>query len=86
MRSSCCSAKKRAGCRRSFCSRAPNPCVRIPMLNRLRSLNLSNSVAIAVYEVLRQHGFEGLQEVGALHDHVWGRVSYERNRNRLRGQ
>lgn len=35
-------------------------CVRIPMLPRSRSLNLSNSVAIAVYEALRQQGFEGL--------------------------
>ncbi len=38
-------------------------CVRIPMRPTLRSLNLSNSVAIAVYEVLRQHGFEGLEGV-----------------------
>ena len=36
-------------------------CVRIPMRNTLRSLNLSNSVAIAAYEVLRQHDFEQLQ-------------------------
>lgn len=36
-------------------------CVRIPMRDTLRSLNLSNSVAIAVYEVMRQHGFEGLR-------------------------
>ncbi len=35
--------------------------VRIPMRDGLRSLNLSNSAAIAVYEVLRQHGFPGLQ-------------------------
>ena len=35
-------------------------CVRIPMLPTLRCHNLSNSVAIAVYEVLRQGGFEGL--------------------------
>lgn len=34
--------------------------VRIPMLEGLRSLNLSNSVAVAVYEVLRQRDFEGL--------------------------
>ena len=34
--------------------------LRIPMLPTLRCLNLSNSVAIAVYEVLRQRGFEGL--------------------------
>lgn len=36
-------------------------CVRLPMLNTLRSLNLSNAAAVAVYEVLRQRGFEGLQ-------------------------
>lgn len=35
--------------------------LRMPMLPTLRSLNLSNAVAIATYEVLRQHGFEGLQ-------------------------
>lgn len=35
-------------------------CVRIPMVDGLRSLNLSNSVAIAAYEALRQQGFEGL--------------------------
>lgn len=39
-------------------------CVRIPMRDGLRSLNLSNSVAIAVYEVLRQRDFEGLIEYG----------------------
>ena len=37
-------------------------CVRIPMRPALRSLNLSNAVAIGAYEVLRQHGFETLQE------------------------
>ena len=36
-------------------------CVRIPMLDTLRSLNLSNSVAIAVYEALRQNGFDTLR-------------------------
>ncbi len=39
-------------------------CVRIPMLENLRSLNLSNSAAIAVYEVLRQRGFSDLVEYG----------------------
>ena len=52
--------------------RHPDTCVRIPMRNNLRSLNLSNSVAIAVYEVLRQYDFEGLQTVGELHTMTWG--------------
>ena len=41
-------------------------CVRIPMLDGLRSLNLSNSVAIAVYEVLRQQSFSDLLTEGKL--------------------
>lgn len=40
--------------------------LRIPMLGNLRSLNLSNSVALTVYEALRQNDFEGLNEVGYL--------------------
>lgn len=39
-------------------------CVRLPMREGQRSLNLSNSVAIGVYEVLRQHGFPGLSSCG----------------------
>ena len=38
--------------------------VRIPMRDSLRSLNLSNSVCVGVYEVLRQRGFDGLCEAG----------------------
>ncbi len=41
-------------------------CVRIPMRDTLRSLNLSNSAAIAVYEILRQWKFEGLETEGRL--------------------
>ena len=37
--------------------------IRIPMLPTLRSLNLSNSVAIITYEILRQHNFEDLQGI-----------------------
>ena len=37
--------------------------IRIPMLPTLRSLNLSNSVAIVIYEVLRQNNFDKLQEI-----------------------
>ena len=45
-------------------------CIRIPMLETLRSLNLSNSVAIVVYEALRQTGFENMQMTGRLHNIV----------------
>ncbi|MCM1225870.1 MAG: tRNA (cytidine(34)-2'-O)-methyltransferase [Clostridium sp.] len=41
-------------------------CVRIPMRNELRSLNLSNSVAISVYEILRQWDFPDLSREGKL--------------------
>ena len=43
-------------------------CIRIPMLPTLRSLNLSNSVAIIIYEALRQGGFENMQMTGKLHN------------------
>lgn len=46
-------------------------CVRIPMLKTLRSLNLSNSVAVAVYEVLRQDEFETLEQMGKLTQFNW---------------
>ena len=46
-------------------------CVRIPMFEKARSLNLSNSVAIALYEALRQQNFDGLLEEGELHEHSW---------------
>ena len=49
----------------------PDRCVRIPMINDARSLNLSNSVAIGVYEVLRQWNYPELQNFGQLHNYKW---------------
>lgn len=49
----------------------PDRCVRIPMRDTLRSLNLSNSAAIAVYEVFRQRVFEGLRPDGELTKYRW---------------
>lgn len=46
-------------------------CVRIPMVSDARSLNLSNSVAIGVYEVLRQWNYPELQNFGQLHNYKW---------------
>lgn len=45
-----------------------NKTIRIPMKEHLRSLNLSNSVAIVVYEILRQNNFEGLEEISNYFD------------------
>ena len=49
----------------------PDACLRIPMIDETHSLNLSNSVAIAVYEILRQWDFEGLREDGRLTSRDW---------------
>lgn len=46
-------------------------CVRIPMMGEMRSLNLSNSVAIGVYEVLRQWNYPALQNNGSLTKYDW---------------
>ena len=50
----------------SLLQRVYDRCVRIPMRSDARSLNLANSVAIVVYEALRQQGFPGLSSQGAL--------------------
>ena len=49
----------------------PDTCVRIPMISDARSLNLSNSVAIGVYEVLRQWNYPKLQCEGKLREFDW---------------
>ena len=46
-------------------------CIRIPMLEEIRSLNLSNSVAIVLYEALRQQNFSNMQTEGTLHRLQW---------------
>ena len=45
--------------------------VRIPMFPEIRSLNLANSVAIVLYEALRQQGFPELETKGQLHHYEW---------------
>ncbi len=49
----------------------PDRAVRVPMIGDARSLNLSNTVALAAYEVLRQWGFPELQNYGELHRYNW---------------
>ena len=46
-------------------------CIRIPMIGDIRSLNLSNSVAIVLYEALRQHDFAHMNAEGHLHRLTW---------------
>lgn len=46
-------------------------CIRIPMLDDIRSLNLSNSVAVVLYEALRQNQFAGMLMEGELHRLHW---------------
>ena len=46
-------------------------CIRIPMLDKVRSLNLSNSVSIVLYEALRQNNFADMQLAGELHRLEW---------------
>lgn len=46
-------------------------CIRIPMAGQIRSLNLGNSVAVVLYEALRQNNFEGMKREGKLHRLEW---------------
>ena len=49
----------------------PDECVRIPMMGETRSLNLSNSVAVILYEALRQNNFSQMKLEGELHRLHW---------------
>ncbi len=63
--------RETAGLPETLLQQHPDTCVRIPMLPNLRSLNLSNSVAVAVYEVLRQREFAQLSEIGNPTTFTW---------------
>ena len=63
--------KESAGIPEEILVRHQEECVRIPMWGEIRSLNLSNSVAIVLYEALRQNGFSQMQMQGDLHRLHW---------------
>ena len=65
-----------AGLPEELLSQHPDRCVRLPMIPGARSLNLSNTVAIAVYEVLRQWDFEALKTQGELTRFSWENASF----------
>lgn len=54
----------------------PDTCVRIPMMDEARSLNLSNSVAIGTFEVLRQWGYPELSCKGELRSFDWAAAKH----------
>lgn len=60
--------KETAGLPQSFREAHRDRCIRLPMCSQARSLNLSNTVAVCVYEALRQTGFAGLQDMGEMAD------------------
>lgn len=63
--------KETAGLPESLLQENPDSVVRIPMLEEARSLNLSNAVAIGVYEVLRQWDYPRLNQVGQPRSFEW---------------
>lgn len=63
--------KESAGIPEEILVKHPEECVRIPMIGETRSLNLSNSVAIVLYEALRQNQFHHMKLEGELHRLHW---------------
>ena len=63
--------KETAGLPEKLLHDNPKTTVRIPMISEARSLNLSNSVAIAAYEILRQWDYPELQNCGRLREYEW---------------
>lgn len=66
--------KESAGIPEEILKEYSNTCVRIPMIGETRSLNLSNSVAILLYEALRQNHFQEMKLQGELHHLNWDEV------------
>ena len=63
--------KESAGIPEEILVKYEDTSVRIPMIGEIRSLNLSNSVSIILYEALRQQDFEGMRLKGNLHRLKW---------------
>ena len=63
--------KESAGIPAEILVRDKESCIRIPMWGDIRSLNLSNSVSVILYEAYRQIGFRGLNTRGKLHRLSW---------------
>ena len=63
--------KESAGIPEEILIEHPEECIRIPMIGETRSLNLSNSVAIVLYEALRQNQFDQMKLEGELHHLHW---------------
>ena len=63
--------REEAGLPEELLLQHPETCVRLPMRGGLRSLNLSNTVAVGVYEVLRQWGLPQLENRGELAKYHW---------------
>ncbi len=72
--------KETAGLPEELLRAHPEACVRIPMISSARSLNLSNSVAVGVYEALRQWDFPALQNQGRLTRCDWDAPSLSEGR------
>lgn len=63
--------KESAGIPEDILVQHPDTAIRIPMIGDIRSLNLSNSVAIVLYEALRQHDFADMRLHGHLRNYEW---------------
>ena len=63
--------KESAGIPEDILVKHPDNCIRIPMLSEIRSLKLTNSVAVVLYEALRQNHFESMKLEGQLTKYEW---------------